>query len=279
MLPRSRGWVLIRNVPQSDARDAMGLYPLFCCADWNGLRADVEELGKEAVSLTLVADPFGDYGEADLREVFDVDHPFKEHFVTDLNKPLESFLSTHHRRHARNALQVMTVEVCREPKTYLGDWVQLYDSLSARHGIKGIRRFSREAFAKQFEVPGLVVFRAAVNGATVGMDLWYLQGAVAYNHLLAVSSLGYDLHASYALQLRAFDYFAGKVRWFDWGGVAGADTSESAGLRRFKAGWSSESLTSHLCGRVFDRALYDRLTAIAGASGTGYFPAYRAGEF
>lgn len=278
-LPRSRGWVLLRNVPHPDAADAMGLYPFCCCADWGRLREDVEELGKEVVSLTLVTDPFGGCDEAALREVFDVVKPFKEHFVTDLDKPLESFISTHHRRHARNALKVMTVEGCREPRTYLEDWIHLYDCLSARHGITGIRRFSREAFVRQFEVPGLVVFRAEVNGATVGMDLWYVQDQVAYNHLVAVSSLGYELHASYALQLRALDYFAGKVRWLSFGGVAGTDTTENTGLRRFKAGWSTERLTSYLCGRVFDRSLYDRLAAVAGASETDYFPAYRAGEF
>jgi hypothetical protein len=276
-LPRSKGWMLIRSVPNCDARDAMGLYPLFCCADWEGVKADLDELGAEVVCAVLVTDPFSSCDEASLRESFEIVSPFKQHFVTDLQKPLKSFLSRHHLRHARNALKVLSVEVCPDAKKHIEDWIQIYSCLSARHNIKGIRRFSAGAFGKQFEVPGLVVFRAIANGVTVGMDLWYMQGEAAYNHLLAVNEVGYEMHASYALQIKAIEHFSGHVRWLNFGGVAGAETRENDGLRRFKSGWSTEIRTSYLCGRVFQRTTYEQVVACAAKD--FYFPAYRAGEF
>ncbi len=53
------------------------------------------------------------------------------------------------------------------------------------------------------------------------------------------------------------------------GGVGARDD----GLVRFKRGWATEERVAHLCGRILDRAAYERLTR----SGTfGWFPAYRA---
>ncbi len=54
-------WVLERPIPGSPYRDAMGCYPLFDCRDWSGLKADLDELAAEAVSICLVTDPFGRY--------------------------------------------------------------------------------------------------------------------------------------------------------------------------------------------------------------------------
>ena len=68
--------------------------------------------------------------------------------------------------------------------------VGLYAHLTERHGITGIRAFSRAAFARQLAVPGLVMFRAAAAGETVGLHLWYVQDDVAYGHLGATSPRG-----------------------------------------------------------------------------------------
>src|ERR1051325_2006544 len=156
-LPRSGGWLLARDIPHSDSRDAMGCYPLFACIDWSRLSEDLEALSDELVAVSLVTDPFGAFDVNDLRECFpDVMKPFKKHFVIDLEHPLESFVHPHHLRNARKALKHFTVEQCLQPLDFLDDWVALYQTLVERHDITGITAFSRDSFAAQLSVPGIV---------------------------------------------------------------------------------------------------------------------------
>ncbi len=251
----------------------MGPYPLFACRDWSRLREDLDGI-ENLVSLTLVTDPFGGYDERLLRQCLDVIRPFKEHFIADLTFPMDAIISKHHRYYARKALENVIVEECEEPESSLDEWTELYAELANRHGLSGMKAFSRDAFARQLEVPGIVMLRAASGGETVGMHLWYVSGEVAYSHLAASSGRGYELSAPYALHRFAVERFAGRVRWLDLGAGAGTGR-EAGGLDRFKKGWSTGTRTAYLCGRVFDRELYDRLSRECGA---GYFPAYRAGE-
>ena len=91
-LPRCGGWILVRPIAGTPYKDAMGCYPLFSCQDWTQIHKDLEEVGHEWVSLTLVTDPFGGYEPDDLRRCFpDVMVPFKEHFVADLCRPMEEY--------------------------------------------------------------------------------------------------------------------------------------------------------------------------------------------
>ena len=148
-LPLSSGWLLSRPVPGSSARDAMGCYPLFCCRDWNRLAEDLAACANKLLTVALVADPFGNFDEALLKSCFDRVVRFKTHFVVDLEKPLESFTSATHRKFARRAQRTLAIEVCADPGRFLDDWVALYGCLSRRHGISGIRAFSRAAFERQ----------------------------------------------------------------------------------------------------------------------------------
>lgn len=280
LLPRSGGWVLERAVGDTPHRDAMGCYPLFACRDWSALSADLEEMAGEMVSLALVADPFGEHDEERLRRWFGaVVTPFKQHFVADLSRRPEEFVSKHHRYYARRALDVVRVERCGDPARFLDDWVSLYGHLAGRHGLRGVKAFSRAAFARQFETPGLVMLRAESEGETVSAHLWYVQGEVIYSHLAATSERGYALMAPYALYWRALEAFAGEARWLNFGAGAGADGGGTDGLTQFKRGWATETRTAYFCGRVFDRRKYDELTAARGLAPGNYFPAYRAGEF
>ena len=65
--------------------------------------------------------------------------------------------------------------------------------LIQRHQISGIRAFSRDSFAKQLQIPGIVSFRAIRHQQTVGMILWYVQNEVAYYHLGAYTDEGYQI--------------------------------------------------------------------------------------
>jgi hypothetical protein len=285
-LARSGGWIIERPATVAGAppiHDAMGSYPLFCCPRWSDLEGDLAALAGEIVSLVVVTDPFGGYSEADLRACFpDLTAPYKEHFVADLSRPMDTFVSAHHRRYAHAAGRAVTVERCAAPLDWLDEWCALYEVLVRRHGITGIPAFSRAAFAAQLAVPGLELFRASADGATVGMVLWYRQGDVGYYHLAAYSQRGYELRASFPLFWRAFEHFtASGVRWLGLGaGASLAGGQGSEGLVRFKRGWSTGTRRTYLCGRILHPLAYGRLVRERGVPATtSYFPAYRQGEF
>lgn len=280
LLPTCGGWILERPIPGSEARDAMGCYPIFSCHDWSQLAPDLQRVEDDLVSLVLVTDPFGNHSEELLARAFpDLVLRFKEHLVADLRSSPKSFVTSHHQYYARKALEKVTVECCDDPATAVDEWSALYEELAARHQLTGMKAFSRAAFAKQFRIPGLVMLRARHEGETVGAHLFYEDGAVAYSHLAASGGLGYELMASYALSWRALEYFAEKVRWLDWGAGAGLSAGEQDGLTRFKRGWSNEARPAWLCGRIFDQACYQKLATAQGTAGSNYFPAYRADEF
>ena len=280
-LPLCDGWVLVRRIPGCSERDAMGCYPYFSCGNWDALGEDLEALGNEIVSLSLVADPFGDHHSELLSTCFpDVCVPFKDHFVVDLDEPSETFVSRAHRRNANKGLQRVSVERCEKPRNFLEDWNRLYANLIARHRISGLVAFSRSSFAIQLQVPGLVAFRAHRDGTTVGMLLWYLQGQVAHYHLGAFDRMGYESLASFALFWRAIEFFRSEgLRWLNLGGGAGVDISADSGIARFKSGWASTTRPAYFCGRTFDPRRSAELAALHPSGAGGYFPSYRAGEF
>lgn len=278
-LPYSGGWLVERAIPGFESRDAMGCYPLFVCRDWSALQTDLDNLEGELVSVSLVADPFGDYDKALLDECFDTVIAFKQHFVTDLSEPAEAFVSKHHRKYAMKALDEVTVQVCREPRELLDEWVSLYGTLTEKHGISGIRAFSRTAFEKQLAIPGMIALRAEREGTAVAANLFFVQGETAYDHLTASSPEGYERRASYALKWCALQYFTGKVRWIDWGGGAGATVDHSDGLTVFKSGWAQTTRPAYFCGRILDEKRYHEIARVKNLEHSRWFPAYREGEF
>lgn len=281
LLVESGGWILERQIPESQRLDAMGCYPLFACQDWSRLGLDLESLGDSLVCLSLVTDPFGDHQPSDLTKLFpDVARPFKDHFIVDLSRRPETFVNAHHQRNVRKALRELRVERCDNPSEALDQWTALYASLVARHNIKGITAFSPESFAMQLSVPGMAVLSAKHNDSTVGMLLWYEQERRAYYHLGAYHERGYELGASFALFDFAIRSFAERgFAWLNLGSGAGVATNGEQGLARFKRGWSTGVRTAYFCGRIFDKEAYRRILEKRGRPQADYFPAYRAGEF
>lgn len=280
LLSRSKGWILERSIDGFSYHDAMGCYPLFVCEEWPQLEVDLDQV-EDLVCLSVVTDPFGNYDLENLQRCFpDLVTSFKQHFVVDLSRAPETFVDSHHRRNARKALSKLAVEKCANPPNVLDDWIDLYRTLVERHGITGIYAFSRESFARQLTVPGMVVLRAVHNDATVGMLLWYEQGDRAYYHLGAYSPLGYQLGASFALFDYALKHFAERgLAWLNLGSAAGVGTSGGQGLSRFKQGWSTSTRTAYFCGRIFDQKKYQEMVLATNVPSTKYFPAYRFGEF
>jgi Acetyltransferase (GNAT) domain len=276
-LPASGGSVLERAISGTSDHDLMGPYPLFACPRWEALADDLHQLEGSAVSVMLVADPLAEVGQGELRRAFR-DHviPFKRHQVRDLEAP--AGLPAHHRRHIRRAARSVEVELCADPLLHLDDWTRLYAGLAARHGLAGIRAFSRAAFTRQLGLPGLVALRAERHGKTVGMALWLEDAPSAYYHLGAYVAEGYEVSASYALFALALEHLrSAGVRRVDLGGAAGVSALDD-GLVRFKRGWANEERTAYLCGRVLDRAGYERLVEGPPGARSDWFPAYRAAE-
>ncbi len=280
-LPRSRGWLLERSLDRAAGLDAMGCYPLFACQDWMGLNADLEELCGRLVSVVLVPDPFAPVESETFSNWFDHLRPFKRHHLVDLSRLDRDRLPRHHRRHLAKAERSVSVERSAAPERWLDAWTDLYGGLMRRHGVDGIRAFSRESFRRQFAVPGLALFTATAADDLVGLHLWYRQGDVAFYHLGAMNEAGRRLSASYASFRQAMQEFRQEgVRWLDLGGGAGLGAaSEADGLERFKRGWAHEARMTLICGKVLDRRRYQALCAAAPAGEADYFPLYRRGEF
>jgi hypothetical protein len=279
-LPHSGGYLLERTINGSSYRDAMGCYPLFSCADWRPLKADIDELARDLVCVSLVTDPFGAMSADELLDCFK--HrvvPFKNHFVADMRRPPDDFVSRHHRYYARQARSLVDVERCDDPSRFLEDWVGLYSNLIARHRLNGMKAFSRRAFEQQLSIPGMVMLRAIHEGQTVGAHLWYAHRDVIHSHLAACSPRGYEVLASYALYSFALETFARDARWINFGAGAGLNDKEADGLTRFKRGWATETRIAYFCGRIFDQNRYSQIVAAAAVPDKGYFPAYRYHEF
>jgi hypothetical protein len=277
-LPASGGAVLLRPIADTGLTDAMGCYPLFCCQNWGKLSADLLDLGRECVSLVLVADPFAPIGEPDLRRLFDWVVLYKHHFIADLSKPTRDFVSGKRYRSARGVLRRIEVEVAADARAWVSDWMTLQQELDRRHGLKGLQRLSPDEVALLFQVPGVVVFRARFQGATVGMHIDIVENGRAYAHLAAYSDEGYRLNVSTALNVYEIEYFRGQVEFIDWGGVAGHSDDPEDGLGVFKARFSNARLPVFLCGRIFDRRNYAELTNRRAKASVNYFPAYRSAE-
>lgn len=279
-LPRCGGWLLERKIPDFPYRDAMGCYPLFSCSDWSKLHEDLENIGDRLVSVALVTDPFGEYDEGYLKQCFGAVIPFKEHFVIDLGRPPESFVSKSHLSKSKEASLRVRSEREKDPIQLSSQWCKLYNNLIDRHNIRGIAAFSPKAFDRQLRVPGIEAFSATHKDEIVGMTLWYVHQKDGYYHLGAYSEQGYQLQASFAMFSFAIKYFADLgLRQLLLGAGAGLKSDGGDGLTRFKKGWSTGIRKAYFCGRIFDPAKYDEIVKAKGAAGVDYFPAYRKGEF
>jgi hypothetical protein len=274
-LPNSRGWLLVRPVSGGKLIDATGCYPIFCCREWGRLVDDLAEL-KGLITVSMVADPFGNHSEALLRTCFPHVVPYKRHFVVDLHDDPATYVSRHHLRNVRLGLKTVTTERCPVPEAHADEWTRLYTELIRRHAIRGPADFSPEGLVHQLSVPGVEAFRARLDGKTVGMLLWMTTNQVSYYHLSAFSEPGYAARASFALWWHSIEHFRSMgLRWLSLGGVPGLQDSPQSGLLRFKQGWATGTRMAYFCGRIYDREAYARLRTRNGEGQDDYFPAYR----
>lgn len=279
-LPHSQGWVLTRQIEGTAYRDAMSPYPLFSCVNPAGLALDVAGLNPELASITLVTDPMVNFDKEMLLEAFpDLCIPFKEHYVIDFTKTSRATIKGHHRRSVLKAFDELEVEVIEDTDTFLDDWIRLHGHLVHRHNIQGIRRMSRDAFKRQFEIPGMVMISAKRRGIPVAAIMNFIQGDCAQAHILGCTQEGYRASALYAILWQTFEVFGDKVRYYNLMGVPGEGTKSGENIKSFKSGWTSETRTSYLCGRIINHERYNELSELKGTQQASYFPKYRQGEF
>lgn len=274
-LMHSRGCALLRSIEGTSYSDAVGPYPFYVCDDWSRLAIDITALARTAISFTIVTDPFADVSQQLLVDTFqDLHQPYKQHYITQLG----NFSACgHHRRNIKAGLRHTTVELKEQAIDWLPDWIRLYDHLIRRHAIEGVTRFSSESFTRQLQLPGMLVARAITNDGVVGMTLWAIHGDRAYYHLGAYDEHGYRARASYAMFSRVFEFLHTQgVREVGLGAGAGIQNS-SAGLERFKQGWSTDVKPVFLCGKILDVDAYHTVCQNRGQPiNRKFFPAYRA---
>jgi len=237
-------------------------------------------LSGQLVSVAFVPDPMSFPPPKHLMKLFDVAQPFKTHFLADLHVEFSSYLSRHHRRYAARALGNVEVQLVQQASDFAAEWADLYAILVARHGVSGLRAFSRASLALQLTVPGCHYFRALQDGVTVGAFVCYLDRGVAYAHLISTTPKGQELMTQYALYWEAIEHFRNRARWFVLGSTPGAvDAVGSTGLAFFKAGWATATCKAYFFGRILNRSRYNDLCTLHGDDGVSTFPAYRNSEF
>ena len=160
------------------------------------------------------------------------------------------------------------------PNINLDEWVSLYNCLIDRHGITDIRKFSRQSFSKQIAIPNTHYFKVRYQGRTIGGNLFYIHGRIAYAHLSAFTKEGYDLGAPYAVKWVALDYLSHFVDFINFGG----GTNQNNGLDLFKQGWSNMTRKSIFCGKILDHQKYSLIVKDLNNQDSNWFPAYRDSE-
>ena len=266
------GFLAARAIGQSGQSDLKGAWPMFTCGNWQDLAQAVQDLPQGPVTLTLVTDPFSPLSPSQLAAIFPICRPLHDHWIIDLTSPAQ--LSNHHRRKLR---QTHAPRIVAGPPTadLAAGWAQIYAHLVAKKHITDARAFSAESLSAQLLVPGAQVVTAWDDDTLLGVDLYYLDRGRAFAHLSAYAPQGYAASVSYPMLAAAMDHLRPFADAIDLGGAPAGPAGP--GIAQFKAGWTPLTRPSYLCGKVLDAAAYARLAP--GADPSGWFPAYRSGEY
>lgn len=270
-VPEWQTAVLIRHIPNSYWRDAIGCYPLAGINPTADLSSGLDRLRDAGlVSIALVPDPLRMPPVNVLREAFTVCLPFKKHYVIDRTAEGTEF-SHMHRKWARKANRLCRIGAVKLEQT-LSDWVRLYDEIVDRHQITDVQTFGYSYFAALAQMQQVQAFAAIREDRIVAMALWVCSGEIAYYHLAASAAEGYRVQAMYGIVAYAIEYYR-EHRFIHLGGGSGTLTARD-GLASFKSGFANREVTAYFCGTCLDGERYDLLTR-GRATPDSFFPAYR----
>lgn len=263
--------LLVRQIPDSDWRDALGCYPLAALHRDSDLREGLNYLRtSDLVSVALVPDPVTGPGFEVLTAAFEICRPFKTHYLIDRDAGPVCFARTH-RRMIRKAVRDCTFGPVDLQET-LADWLKLYGHTVTRHGITGIQNFAHPYFEELAKMPEVIALAAKRHEQIIAMILWVRSGDVAYAHLEGASAEGYKTQAPYGIFAAANEYFA-DCRIIHFGGTAGLEAGTGEGLAYFKRGFANREVTAYFCG---SRLNPDRYAVLAqDKPQTSFFPSYR----
>jgi hypothetical protein len=263
-------WVQIRDIPNTQLKDATSIYPLSLPTkpqSSNLLYEELKDLG--LVSLVLVTAPFLD-DTSWLSSTFDIAREYKTNFTVE--GPVETrVFRKKHRKEIRKALTECEIRKI-DLLTYLDQWCELYDTLIARHDLKGVHRFSRRYFETLANLTKISTFGAFIDDNLVSASLWVEDTNWITGHLSGTSNQGYGIGASHAI----FDYL---IRHYEGRNInlggAPDNSKQGANLSLFKRGFANASRTSWLCGIIVDQVCYKNLCREMNTEHTQFFPAYR----
>lgn len=263
-LRASGSWLLTRDIPGSEHRDACVGYPRLVERDPRGLHEDVQGIAAlaDVVTVTALTDPLSRLDEELLRPSFpDLVRVHARHYVADL----VSFWPTReHRRVVREALRLVDVDVEDAPAGLVPAWEALGGPpLPGRElGL------TDGSLARQLALPGCVAFSAIAEDGPVAIAVVYVSGDDATLHAITSSAAGEALGARYALVQAIAEDMAGR-------GLRSLDLGSAEAEPAFLDGWTDELRPSYRCGRVIDRLAYDELVVAAGTADSAVFPSYR----
>lgn len=263
--------LLVRQIPGSTWRDALGCYPLALVHPRGDLQSGLSRLRATGlVSVALVPDPLNGPPSEALAAAFPVCRPFKTHYLIDREAGPVQFAPTH-RRMIRKAVKACSIGLVNLRDT-LEEWKRLYAHTVTRHRITGIQKFAPSYFTALADAPEVFAFAAQCDGQIVAMILWVRSGDTAYAHLEGSSIAGYKTQAIYGIFAAANDYFH-DCRFLHFGGTAGVADRGYDGLAYFKRGFANRHVTSYFCGSYLDSERCGIL--MRNQPETSFFPAYR----
>ena len=276
-LPES-GLHLLRRALPDGRHDLCGLYPYSCAANWAALPDDIDRLrGSGAVALSLVTDPFAEEPAREATKNWEMQTPFKTHFIVDLAEDWRARRSRNTRYYATRGLALQDTKVRTDPATFAKPFWTLYAAAAERLDMGAMQRMSPQIIADHLALEGAFLVTAHAGDRLTGAMITVQSGDVAYLHIMGMLPEAARLHTSYALFHTALAHLEDLgCRYVSLGGAAGNNDDPDDGLYQFKKRWATETRRTWLVGCVLDAKAYDALNAQSGTSETGYFPSYRA---
>lgn len=272
------GFLLGRTIPGTGLADLISSYPVHTLVDAQGLAGSLRSTATgRFVTATIVTDPLSP-DTADERG-WDFAKPWKTHLVLDTEKPGACLFPDKVRYYAKRSSSRFgfRVEFRRDGKQeLLPDWLRLWELLTERHLLKGLKALSARYFERLFALEQPVLAILSDDEGVHSIHVWITQGELAWSHLHASDARAYECSANYMLYSEELEWLAGiGCRRCLLGSASGSGGED--GLFRFKKQFSNSSAENHLLGLIIDRAAYSELTGSPVHDG-GYFPAYRRGE-
>ena len=276
-LPASGLHLLHRALPDG-RHDLAGLYPYSCATNWAALPGDIADLrGSGAVAVSMVTDPFAEDPAQQATKDWQLQTPFKTHFIVDLAQDWRAGRSRNTRYYATRGLALQDMKVRDDPAAFAKPFWALYAAAAERLDMGALQRMSPQIIADHLTLAGAFLVTAHAGDRLTGAMITVQNGDTAYLHLMGMVPDAVKLHTSYALFHTALAHLEGLgCRYVSLGGAAGPRDDPEDGLYKFKKRWATETRRTWLVGAVLDAEAYDALNTQSGMPETGYFPAYRA---